>query len=166
MRAFQRDLGVPETGVVDVATLQAIYARGISTGVAGACRRPTALPGADPTAQTTDPPPTTAAPPPAGATDTDAPTTTEPPTTERGRPLRGLVGRPEFSTLVDIPETAGYGRPRQPGSADDLRPTNDAFAGIDLGLTPDVRPGGPDELLRNLAVEGAMTSDELVTARR
>ncbi|MET0579257.1 MAG: peptidoglycan-binding protein, partial [Ilumatobacteraceae bacterium] len=32
VRAFQRDLGVPETGVVDVATLQAIYARGQQTG--------------------------------------------------------------------------------------------------------------------------------------
>ena len=34
VRAFQRDLGVPETGVIDVATLQAIYARGITSGVA------------------------------------------------------------------------------------------------------------------------------------
>ncbi len=50
VRAFQRELGVPETGVIDVATLQAIYARGISSGVASV---PT----------TTEPPATTAPPP-------------------------------------------------------------------------------------------------------
>ena len=34
IKAFQRDLGVPETGVIDVATLQAIYARGVASGTA------------------------------------------------------------------------------------------------------------------------------------
>ena len=32
VKALQRDLGVPETGVLDEATLQAAYSRGVSTG--------------------------------------------------------------------------------------------------------------------------------------
>ena len=34
IKALQRDLGVPETGVFDSATLQAIYAAGLATGSA------------------------------------------------------------------------------------------------------------------------------------
>ena len=67
VRAFQRELGVPDTGVIDVATLQAIYARGISSGVASVPTT-TAPPATTPPPQTTEPPRTTAAPRTAGAT--------------------------------------------------------------------------------------------------
>ena len=39
--ALQADLGVQQTGVMDVATIQAIYQRGISTGVASTTTRVT-----------------------------------------------------------------------------------------------------------------------------
>ena len=35
VKALQRELGVPETGVIDTATLQAIYLRGVESGTAG-----------------------------------------------------------------------------------------------------------------------------------
>jgi peptidoglycan hydrolase-like protein with peptidoglycan-binding domain len=67
IKAFQTDLGVPPTGIIDVATLQAIYARGVASGEL-------LVP---PPPETTLPPPTTKPP----AT-TKPPTPTAAPTTE------------------------------------------------------------------------------------
>ena len=70
VRAFQRDLGVPETGVIDVATLQAIYARGQETGAATVPTVPPETypppppPTAAPTTTAPKPPPTAAPTPP------------------------------------------------------------------------------------------------------
>ena len=39
IKAFQTDLGVPATGIIDVATMQAIYARGVASAASCSCRR-------------------------------------------------------------------------------------------------------------------------------
>ena len=147
VRAFQRDLGVPETGVIDVATLQAIYARGISSGVASV---PT----------TTAPPATTAPPPdttrsaadrrprhrPPEPPDTDAPATTEPPagrarttSTRSSRPIRSSRRWSRCSTRPGYAADLAH-----PGPADVLRPDQ---RGVRLhrrgdARPPDVRSGG------------------------
>ena len=82
IKALQRDLGVPETGVFDSATLQAIYAAGLASGSATTTTTAPATTTAPPTTapptdlETTAPP--TTAPP---APETTAPPTTEPPAT-------------------------------------------------------------------------------------
>ena len=63
-------------------------------------------------------------------------------------------------------ETAGYGTDlAQPGPFTFFAPTNEAFAALDEAtldrLTTD--PAAADALLRDLAVEGALTADELAT---
>ena len=165
VRAFQRALGVPDTGVIDVATLQAIYARGISSGVASVPTA-TAPPATTPPPETTEPPRTTAAPPPPDPPDTDAPATSEPPTAEGDDLYAVLSADPQFSTLVEVLDTAGYAADlAHPGPLTFFAPTNAAFDSIDEAtldrLTSD--PAAANELLRNLAVEGAISSAELVT---
>jgi peptidoglycan hydrolase-like protein with peptidoglycan-binding domain len=171
VKAFQRDLGVPETGVVDVATLQAIYARGIATGVAS-------VPTTTAPPETTAPPATTTAPPPpdttAAPTPTPAPTTPPtPPTTDAPTPeperddlYAVLAADPQFSSLVEVLDTAGYATDlAHPGPITFFAPTNAAFDQLDPEtrdrLTSD--PAAANELLRDLAVEGALTTDELTT---
>jgi peptidoglycan hydrolase-like protein with peptidoglycan-binding domain len=171
VKAFQRDLGVPETGVIDVATLQAIYARGIATGVASV---PTTT-----TPPETTAPPTTAAPPPQPTTPppTAAPTAppaTTTPTTEAPAPPEQddlytvLANDPEqrFTSLIEVLDTAGYATDlAHPGPLTFFAPTNDAFEQLDPEtrdrLTSD--PVAANEMLRDLAVEGALTTDQLTT---
>ncbi len=89
IKAFQTDLGVPATGIIDVATMQAIYARGVASGELLVPPPTTTLPPKPPPPTTTKPPPPTAAPttkPPPEPEPTAAPpdettTTTEKPTT-------------------------------------------------------------------------------------
>jgi branched-chain amino acid transport system substrate-binding protein len=92
IKALQRDLGVPETGVLDAATLQAIYAQGVATGSTTTTTAPPA----------TTAPPTTAPP----APETTAPPTTEPPGPTVGTLLEELTKVPEYSTLVTIVNAA------------------------------------------------------------
>ncbi len=75
VKALQRELGVPETGVVDVATLRAIYARGQATAAANTTTTTTAA-AATTTAAPPPPATTTTAPPPPPATTTITTVTT------------------------------------------------------------------------------------------
>ena len=84
VRAFQTSLGVPATGIVDAATVRAIYDLG-----AASIPTPSPTPEPAPTTTTTAKPPVTTAKPPASTEPptttpptTEAPPTTEPPTTE------------------------------------------------------------------------------------
>ncbi len=99
IKALQRDLGVPETGVFDAATLQAIYAQGIVTGSTTTTTAPPAT-----TAPATTAPPTTV--PPTTAPPVTAPPTTLPPGPTVGTLLEELTKLPEYSTLVTIVNAA------------------------------------------------------------
>ncbi|HSP28481.1 MAG TPA: peptidoglycan-binding protein [Ilumatobacteraceae bacterium] len=117
IKALQRDLGVPETGVLDAATLQAAYARGVETGSATTTTQPpaTTVPPttAAPAPETTAPPaPGTTAPPVTAPPTTapPAPETTAPPTTVPSEPLGTLLEEltkaGTYDTLVEIVESA------------------------------------------------------------
>ncbi len=105
IKSLQRDLGVPETGVIDAATLQAIYAQGILTGSTTTMTTTTV-----PTVPTeTTVPPTTAPPvtqPPVTEPPTTEPPTTEPPVPAPGTLLEELTTVAEYSTLVTIVNAA------------------------------------------------------------
>ena len=181
IKAFQRELGVPETGVIDVATLQAIYARGVASGTpapppapatstptttAAPTPAPTAPPTVPPTAPVPAPTTTPPSPPP-------APPTTEPPSPETTVPppdepdlYAVLSADPQFSTLVEVARAAGYGADlAAPGPVTLFAPTNEAFASVDDETLEELRtdPAAADALLRDLAVEGAVPSSELET---
>ena len=133
VRALQRELGVPETGVIDAATVQAIYERGIATGST------TTVP-AEP--DTTAAPATTAAPTTAAPT-TAAPTTAAPDTTAAYRapdhrtaaagaepePVRHAQGRPGLLDLRRTRAAVGIRQRRRPtlGPYTVFAPTNKAF---------------------------------------
>jgi peptidoglycan hydrolase-like protein with peptidoglycan-binding domain len=131
VRALQRDLGVPETGVFDAATLRAIHAQGILDGSATTTTTAAPTTAAPTTAASTTAAPTTAAPttaapttaaPTTAAPTTAAPTTppptepppTQPPTTvpEPDRPTTNLFetlrADPEFSIFVDLVLASGF----------------------------------------------------------
>jgi peptidoglycan hydrolase-like protein with peptidoglycan-binding domain len=124
IRGLQRELGVPETGILDAATLRAAYERGLTTGGTPPEPPPTTEP------PTTEPPAT--APP---ATEPPAPTPTEPPTPEpEPEPsiLEVLRGDARFTTLVELVEQSGFAPDLSPyGRLSVLAPTNDAFAAMD-----------------------------------
>ncbi len=133
VKALQRELGVPETGVIDAATVQAIYERGIATGST------TTTPAAP---DTTEAPATTAAPTTAAPT-TAAPTTaapdttvapTEPPTTEppvlppTDNLLATLANDPDFRTFYELVLKSGYVHDAENlGPFTVFAPTNAAF---------------------------------------
>ena len=184
VKALQRELGVPETGVIDVATLRAIYARGQATAAAGATTTTTttattAAP-RPATTSTAPPPPPTAAPPPATTTTTAtttpttaAPeTTAAPPTTvptsppEERRLYEVLAADPEFSILIEVANAAGYGADfTQPLPVTLFAPTNAAFEALDDDRLAELRtdPEAADALVRDLALEDAIPSDELTS---
>ncbi len=78
IRALQRELGVPETGILDAATLRAAYERGLTTGSTPPPEPPTTEP------PTTEPP-------------TPEPPATEPPTTEPPAPTTTAAPAPDLS---------------------------------------------------------------------
>jgi ABC-type branched-subunit amino acid transport system substrate-binding protein/peptidoglycan hydrolase-like protein with peptidoglycan-binding domain len=185
VKAFQRDLGVPSTGVIDVATLRAIHARGQETGAANQPGPTTTTTTPRPVESTTTvttteattttaapPPPPTEAPPPETipspeSTSAPEPTTpdTSPPPDERTL-YEVLLADPNYSTLVEVARAAGYGTDfSAPGPVTLFAPTNDAFEALDPERLDELRTdaGAADALLRDLAVEGAIASDELTT---
>ena len=181
IKAFQRDLGVPATGVIDVATLQAIYARGVASGTATQTTVPPTPPSTAPptTAAPPAPPPTippTAPVPATTITPLPPPTatpTTQPPSPETTAPPPDepdlydvLAADPQFSTLVEVARAAGYGTDlAAPGPVTLFALTNEAFASVDDETLEELRtdPAAADALLRDLAVEGAVPSSELET---
>jgi ABC-type branched-subunit amino acid transport system substrate-binding protein/peptidoglycan hydrolase-like protein with peptidoglycan-binding domain len=180
VRAFQRDLGVPETGIIDVATLRAIYARGRATAAAATTTTTAPPPPPPPTTATTSPPApaatttapppatttTAAPPPPATTTPSPPPTTTPPPPPEGPSLYEVLSGDPDFSTLIDVADAAGYGTDlSQPLPVTLFAPTNEAFGALDPERLEELRTdaAAADALLRDLAVETAIPSDELTS---
>ena len=180
VKAFQRDLGVPETGIIDVATLRAIYARGEASGaatrpdtpattVASPAPTTTSPPVTAPAAPRTTSPPVTA--PPGPATSAQAAPTTPPPDTDAPPPAEPdlyavLSDDPQFSTLVDVLRAAGYGSDlSQPGPLTLFAPTNAAFGSLDGDELEQLRsdPTAADTLLRNLAVDEAIPSSGFTT---
>ncbi len=163
VKAFQKDLGVPATGVIDVATLRAIYARGQETG-AGNAPEPTTTTTSRPATTVTTPPaaPTTPLPPP--PTEAPPPETIPPP--NEPNLYEVLSADPNYSTLVEVARAAGYGADfSQPGAITLFAPTNEAFEALEPDRLDELRtdPDAADELLRDLAVEDAIPSDELTT---
>src|SRR5262249_44347286 len=144
VKAFQTSLGVPATGIIDVATMQAIHARGVATGQAS-------VPPPETTTTTTAPPPppeavpTTAAPKPTTTTTTAKPPPTAPPETAPvtepeptpkppapGKDLYGtLAADGRFGTFTAIARTAGYGTDfAAPGPLTVFAPVDEAFAAL------------------------------------
>jgi branched-chain amino acid transport system substrate-binding protein len=157
VKALQRELGVPETGVLDAATLAAAYQRGAQNATTTTTAPPT-------TAPPTTAPPTTAPP-------TTVPPTTTPPTTvpppEPTLPTLGeaLQADPELSDYVRLLEAAAF-----PDDFDTLAqytlfaPTNDALAaaGIDVdALIGAVTPEDLFTLLTGTVAEGRVTEAQL-----
>jgi branched-chain amino acid transport system substrate-binding protein len=179
VEAFQTSLGVPATGIVDVATLQAIYAQGVATGAASVPPppEPTTTPPTTTTPPPPPPPPPTAPKPPPT---TAAPTTTaKPPTSEPSdeppeaeAPAPGedlydvLAGDGRFSTLAAIARTAGYGRDfAEPGPLTLFAPTDEAFGELDDAEVDRLRtdPTAANDLLRDLVVDERLSSSQLTT---
>jgi branched-chain amino acid transport system substrate-binding protein len=160
IKALQRDLGVPETGVLDAATLQAIYAQGVQTGSTTTTTAPP-----ETTVPPTTAPPTTAPP---------APETTAPPTTVRPPdPLPTLgeaLSAPEYSDYLSLLIAAGFEEDFSQLSKYTLfAPTNDAFtaAGYNVAeILADV-DGNPDKVaelnlvLLNTIAAGSLAVEDL-----
>ena len=114
VKKLQADLGVPQTGVVDAATLKAAYEQGLAN-------QPE--PPVPSTTTTAPPPPTTAAPEP-----------TVPPVTLPATPdlVDTLEADPRFTTLAGLIIIAGLRDDlAQAGPFTIFAPTNDAFAALD-----------------------------------
>ena len=148
--AFQTDLGIEPTGILDAATLRAIYAAGVEAG------------------QEVEPAPTTTTTTPAPTTTTPATTTTTPATTTTvvattttdvttttvavtASIYDVLVDQPEFSglvTLLDTPDLADVKAALEdPTQAITLlAPTNDALGVVD--------PSDPAVVRRTLLYHG------------
>ena len=147
IRAFQTELGVPATGIIDVPTIQAIHARGVEQGVTSVTTTTTTVP---PTTTTTTKPPATEPPatdvptvPPTEAPPTAAPPTEPPttPTTPATTLYDVLSGNKDYSTFIEIVNAAGYNADiENPSPLTVFAPNNVAFAAI---------PGAELEKLRN-----------------
>jgi branched-chain amino acid transport system substrate-binding protein len=168
IQALQAELGVPQTGVLDAATLRAIYAAGQESGAATTTTVPTT------TAPETTAPPTTA--PPTTAPPTTAPPTTAPPTTAPETTLppvdptlptlsEALRSAPEYSDYVRLLAAAAY-----PDDFDRLQaytlfaPTNDALAeaGYDIdAIIADVDPTLLFQLLADTVALGRLELADL-----
>lgn len=120
VKALQASLGVPQTGIVDAATLRAAYEQGIIDGTP---------PSTTPTVPTTTVPPTVPA-------TTVAPPTTVLPPPDPGAPtvLEALQADPRFSKFVEALTAAGYTDDTSViGPITVFAPTNDA---IDAAADP------------------------------
>ena len=154
VRALQADLGVPPTGILDAATVQAAYEKGL------AARPPAPPPTEAPARPTTTEPPVTEAPV------TEAPTTTvapEPPTTVPiGTILDVLKADPDLSEFVKLIGQAG-------ASLNDLvsgvqqatvfAPTNEAIAAAAGSLPTD--PAQLAQVLAYHSIIGRFTARDL-----
>ncbi len=126
IRALQRELGVPETGMLDAATLRAAYERGLTTGTP-----PASDDGASDDGATDDRSRRHRAP----STEPPAPTTTAAPAPvpePEPRFIEVLRGDPRFTTLVELIDQSGFAPDLSAlGRFSVLAPTNDAFAAMD-----------------------------------
>ena len=140
VRAFQRDLGVPETGLLDLATLRAIYARGQQNVTPPEPPPPPPPPPTTaPPVVTTAPPVVTTAPPPPppppSTTTAPAPPTTEAPPPDEPTMLDVLA---DESAVLTIPR-AGHVRRlrsrtgRSPSTVHTVRPHERRVRGDERG---------------------------------
>ncbi len=166
IKALQRDLGVPETGVFDSATLQAIYAAGLASGSATTTTAPpaTTVPPVTTVPPTTAPPVTT---PPVTAppATTTPPTTTPPPDPTQPTLQEALAADGRFTGYLRLLEAAGY-----PDDFDRLvaytlfAPTDEALAAAKVDVDALIAAQTPDELfalLAGTAAEGRFTTAAL-----
>jgi branched-chain amino acid transport system substrate-binding protein len=131
IRALQRQLGVPETGVVDLATLRALYAANAPepapTTVAPTAPPPTAPP-------PTQPPPTQ--PPATDPPATDPPATDPPPAGDTI--LDVLVAQGDFTTLVGLIQSIDFSELDTSAVFTVFAPTDEAFDDADItGISPE-----------------------------
>lgn len=191
VRALQASLGVPQTGIVDAATMQAIYAAGIASVPTTTSTTTTTAPPettAPPTAPPTTPAPT--APPTAAPTTkptvppTEAPTTkpttppTEAPTTEKVTTTTAppapelpdiadaLTSDPQFSIYVELLRAAGWqGAVGSLAPITVFAPTNAALNALPTGVLDALRadPATLATLLRGAVVGGSYTAATLAT---
>ena len=178
---MQTELGVPTTGVLDAATIQAIYDRGLADGsattttttVAPATTVPATAPPATEPPATTPPatPPPTAPPtvpptaPPATEPPETAPPATDPPAPEQDNLFLTLQADPDFSTFVELLIAAGFTAATETiGPPTRLAPTNAAYAAIDPADLEAIK-NDPEALRQILAyhvVDGRLLSAALV----
>ena len=152
IKALQKELGVPETGVPDAATLQAAYERGLVKGATTTTTTP---------AETTVPPATTVAPttvpPTTPPVTTVAPGDTIPPPAATLNLFQTLQANPDYSTFVELLVAAGFNGDTQViGPYTIFAPTNEAFAKLPAGALEALK-ADPDKLKAALAyhvVEG------------
>jgi branched-chain amino acid transport system substrate-binding protein len=164
IRALQRELGVPETGVLDAATLRAVYARGLEDGSTTTTTAPPATTAPPTTAPPTTAPPTTA-PPATTVPPTVPPTTVPPPDPELPTIGEALAADPRLSEYLRLLEAAAF-----PDDFDRLAqytlfaPTNDALeaAGIDVDALIEAETSEDlFELLTASVAEGRLTAGDL-----
>ncbi|MBI4933041.1 MAG: peptidoglycan-binding protein [Actinobacteria bacterium] len=150
VKALQRELGVPETGIIDAATLAAAYAKGIAIGTPSTTVPPATTP---PTTPPVTVPPSTV--PPVTPPDPSKPTV-----------LESLKADDRFTSLVELLEAAGWTDDTSViGPITLFAPTNDALGAIDPA-TLDALKADPDLLNAVLAyhlVEAGLTLDFLGT---
>ena len=167
VKALQRELGVPETGVLDAATIRAAYEQGvISGGTAPEPEPPTTEPPTT-TPPTTTPPTTT---PPTTTPPTTTPPATTPPTTEPPEAglenlLETLQADPDFSTFVELALLSGFADELdQAQRYTVLAPTNAAFDALTADELDELR-NDPERLRAALGyhvIVGEFPVDELV----
>jgi branched-chain amino acid transport system substrate-binding protein len=157
IKALQRDLGVPETGVLDAATLQAIYARGIATGSTTTTTAP----------PVTTVPPTTAPPvtvPPTTAPPVTVPPTTVPPVDPVGTLLEELAAAGDYDTLIEIVESA---RALLETVLSPYPTLYTVVAPVDSAFTQDITdelladPAKAEQFVLSLLIDGKLTLAEL-----
>jgi branched-chain amino acid transport system substrate-binding protein len=160
VKALQRELGVPETGVIDAATLEAAYRRGVETGTPA-----TTVPPAPETTQ-----PATTAPP---VPETTQPATTAPPVPETTVPPppplpslgEALAADPRFSNYVRLLEAAAI--PELLVQYTVFAPTNDALAAAGIDVDALIATETPEELyllVADTAAEGRLELADLPPA--
>jgi hypothetical protein len=157
IRALQRDLGVPETGVLDAATLRAVYARGVETGSTTTTTVPptTVVP-------STAPPPTTA--PPTTAPPTTAPPTTTPPPDPQLPTLReALAADGRFTGYLRLLDAAAFPTDVDVLAASTLfAPTDDALDAAGVVVDDLIAAESPEDLF--VLVAGTAANGRLSSA--
>jgi uncharacterized surface protein with fasciclin (FAS1) repeats len=138
VKALQAQLGVPQTGIIDAATLKAAYEQGLQAGT--------------PPPTTSTPPATTVAPTTVPPTTAVPPTTVLPPVDPSSPTILGaLKADARFSKFVDFLTKAGYTDDTSViGPITVFAPTNDAIDAMDPAVL-DKLQGNPDAMSQLLS---------------
>ncbi len=167
VRAFQADLGVPQTGLLDAATLRAIYARGQQSVPPPVVPPPTTAPPPPPPPDPTAPAVPSPTAPPDAPSPSPPPTEPEPPA-DVPTLFDVLAADRQFSTLVGLLRSLGFDEDMaQPGPFTVFAPTNAAFDAMDPEELEELS-ADRDRLASVLAyhaVEGAWRAADLTTGQ-